>query len=345
MNTPWHCILELARHAPSPHNAQPWRVRVLDESRAEVYVERARTLPEEELTGSSLVLTMGLFIESMRLVAAQRGHRLDDELAVANDSLEATALDARDEEYLLFARLSLRPSSSPTPDASELLLARRTSRLPFDTDPVGLKETRALTKIASTWGYRYTQSSEPKRIERLFEANERALRRRFSQPGCRDEVTRWVRFSDRDARTRGDGLDARCLGRQPFALFAEHRLPKLRSNNEKPPRTATMGCLSGAFGPCKESYRAGQFLMHFWLECTRLGLAIQPLASLVNDAEAAKRGALDWRVPGIWLAFRIGRSPEPAKSYRRPVEELLLDEDEVRAASPPISPATSDRRS
>jgi len=345
MDTPWQSILELARHAPSPHNAQPWRVRVLDESRAEVYVDRARTLPEEELTGSSLVLTMGLFVESMRLVAAQRGHRLDDELAAANDSFEAKALDARDEEQVLFARLSLRPSSSSAPDASELFLARRTSRLPFDADPVGLKEARALTEIASSWGYRYTQSSDPKRIERLFEANERALRRRFRQPGCQGEVTRWIRFSDRDARTRGDGLDARCLGRQPFALFAEHRLPIFRSNHEGPPRTATMGCLSGPFGPCKESYRAGQFLMQFWLECTRLGLAIQPLASLVNDAEAAKRGALDWRVPGIWFAFRIGRSPEPAKSYRRSVEELLLDEDEIRAASPRISPATSDRRS
>src|SRR5215510_5208328 len=113
MSTPWHSILELARHAPSPHNAQPWRVRVLDEGRAEVYVEGPRTLPEEELTGSSLVLTMGLFVESMRLVAAQQGYRLDDELAAADDSWAANALDARGEEHLLFVSLRLQPSSMP----------------------------------------------------------------------------------------------------------------------------------------------------------------------------------------------------------------------------------------
>jgi len=345
MDTPWHSILELARHAPSPHNAQPWRVRVLDEARAEVFVEGARTLPEEELTGPSLVLTLGLFVESMRLVAAQQGYRLDDELAAANDSYEAKSLDARDEEHLLFARLSLHPSALPAPYASELFLARRTSRLPFAVDAIGLEEARTLTEIASSWGYRYTQSSDPKRIERRLEASELALLRRFGQPGCREEVRRWIRFSERAARTRGDGLDARCLGRQPFALFAEYRWNRAWGRKQEAPHTATMGCLAGPFGACKEWYRAGQFLMHFWLECTRLGLFIQPLAPLVNDAEAAKRGELDWRVPGIWLEFRIGRSSEPAKSYRRTVEELLLQREEIRAAVPRILPATSGRRS
>jgi len=217
--------------------------------------------------------------------------------------------------------------------------------LSYDAEPVGLEAARALTEMALARGFRYTQSSDPKRIERLLNAHEIALRRRFRQPGCEDEVTRWLRFSNRDARTRGDGLDARCLGKQPFALFAQYRLPKLRSRREEPPATATMGCLAGPFGSCKEWSRAGQFLMRFLLECTRLGLVIQPLASLVNDADAAKRSWHDWRVPGIWLEFRIGSSCEPAKSYRRAVDALLLEEDEIRSASPPTSRATLDRRS
>jgi nitroreductase len=348
MDTPWHSILEQARHAPSPHNAQPWRVHVLDEARAEVYVEGARTLPEEELTGSLLVLTMGSFVEAMRLAAAQQGYDLDDELAAANDSWAAKELDQRGDDFVLFARSSLRPSSKPAPYASELFLARRTSRLPFDADPVGLLEARALNELASTWGYRYTQSSDPKRIARRLEANQLALERRFSQPACRAEVTRWMRFSDRDARRRGDGLDARCMNRQPFAFFADHHWRgtiRPWGHNEGAPRTATMGCLAGPFGACKEWHRAGRFFMHFWLECTRLGLVMQPLAPLVYDAEAAKRGALDWRVPGIWMEFRIGRSSEPAKSYRRAVDDLLLEADEIRCAEPPTSPATADRRS
>src|SRR5262252_9064430 len=161
MSTPWHSLLEIARYAPSPYYAQPWRLRIVDDAAAEVYVERARTLPEEELTGSYLALTMGLFVESLRIAAAHRGMRLDEELTAANSSFSAEELDKSSDEHILFARLTLRTGARPSGFPDELFLARRTSRLAFEDAQVKLEDARALAQIASYWGYRYTQSSNP----------------------------------------------------------------------------------------------------------------------------------------------------------------------------------------
>ena len=68
----WHSLLESAIHSPSPHNVQPWRVRILNEYEADLFIDSDRTLPKEDPTGSFIILTMGLFIEALRLLAAHR---------------------------------------------------------------------------------------------------------------------------------------------------------------------------------------------------------------------------------------------------------------------------------
>jgi hypothetical protein len=55
---PWARLLDIGVLVPSPHNVQPWRLRRLDAARAELHIERRRTLPNEDVTGSFIILTM-----------------------------------------------------------------------------------------------------------------------------------------------------------------------------------------------------------------------------------------------------------------------------------------------
>jgi nitroreductase len=59
---PWREILEVARRAPSPHNVQPWRVKLVSREDAELFIDGQRTLPKEDLTGSFLLSAMGMFL-------------------------------------------------------------------------------------------------------------------------------------------------------------------------------------------------------------------------------------------------------------------------------------------
>ena len=65
----WRTILEVAQRAPSPHNVQPWKVLITSEQTCEVYVDEARTLPKEDVTGSFITSGMVMYLEVMRYAA------------------------------------------------------------------------------------------------------------------------------------------------------------------------------------------------------------------------------------------------------------------------------------
>src|SRR5580704_15648492 len=79
----WWTLLETAIQTPFPHNVQPWRIRLVSEREAELYIDRKRTLPKEDTTGSFILSAMGMFIEAIALLAAPRGFNLEYELSHA----------------------------------------------------------------------------------------------------------------------------------------------------------------------------------------------------------------------------------------------------------------------
>lgn len=87
----------------------------------------------------------------------------------------------------------------------------------------------------------------------------------------------------------------------------------------------TLGLLAGDFWPAASALTTGRFLMRFWLETAKQNLYIHPYGNLVTNKKAAQWMFQQTKIPGIWLVFKIGYSAEPPKSYRRSVEEILVD--------------------
>src|ERR1041384_4096010 len=100
----WRTLLATAVHAPSPHNVQPWRIHVRSDTEADLLIEKRRTLPKEDVTGSFIILTMGLFIEALSLLAANRAHRLHYELYQAPSEYTPEAIERAATPLLPFAR-------------------------------------------------------------------------------------------------------------------------------------------------------------------------------------------------------------------------------------------------
>jgi Nitroreductase family len=72
----WRELLDDARWAPSPHNTQPWRLRVIAEREAELLYDPARLLPNTDADGRFMTATFGIFVEAIVVAAAARGHDL-----------------------------------------------------------------------------------------------------------------------------------------------------------------------------------------------------------------------------------------------------------------------------
>jgi hypothetical protein len=332
----WWTLLETAIQTPSPHNVQPWRIRLFSEREAELYIEGQRTLPKEDTTGSFILSAMGMFVEAIALLAAPRGFNLEYELLLAPEWFTQTAFRERKIDLLPFARLHLSPCSPRAnlyPDT--LFLQRRTSRFSLLPNPIGDTAVAALTNLASQWGHRYEQITDSIQVENILAQNTKALFEDLNTPAYHDEIVSWFRFTDRAAKRHRDGLDWRCMNTSRTAFWLAARIPKLLlfplinswlkwHYRRQIGLVPTIGILAGDFFRASSAFETGRFLIRFWLETARLGLFIHPYGNLVTNPSAAHWLAETTTIKDIWLIFKIGYSEVPPKSYRRPLADALV---------------------
>src|SRR5438105_13099218 len=68
-------VLELAwRRSPSVHNSQPWKLRALDDSRAEVTADLSRQLSDIDPDGRQLHLSVGALLTTALWAGRALGH-------------------------------------------------------------------------------------------------------------------------------------------------------------------------------------------------------------------------------------------------------------------------------
>jgi hypothetical protein len=335
----WKKLLETARHAPSPHNVQPWRLRILSEETAELLIQNNRTLPKEDTTGSFIILSMGLFIEALTILAANNSLKLDFQLCQPASRFTPDEIAKTEGELLPFAKLRLSDIAGEPADSkldSSLFHKRRTSRIPFTSQPVPGEAFEALSKLAREWGQTYQQVNDPEVIEKILARNIEAVFQDLNVPAYHDEIVEWFRFTDRSSRQTRDGLDYRCMNSSRLSFWLAARFPRLlqlpvtSALLKKIYRTQlgavpTIGMLAGPFWDPQSALETGRFLMRFWLELARHDLYIHPYGNLVTNKPAAEMTTQLTGVFQIWLIFRIGFSKEPPQSYRRTVEEVLVD--------------------
>src|SRR5215467_7039667 len=166
----WATLLETAIHSPSPHNVQPWRVRIKNDGEAELLIDSGRTLPKEDPTGIFIILTMGMFIEALSLLAANHQHQLEYELLHEPEWYAGAILETQRQVFLPFARLRLDPKDNLETNAYErpLFKKRRTSRLAFSPEPVPNEIVAKLQELAAGCGQRYEQTTDRELIERIL---------------------------------------------------------------------------------------------------------------------------------------------------------------------------------
>lgn len=333
----WKTLLETARYAPSPHNVQPWRLRILSDDTADLLIEIRRTLPKEDPTGSFIILSMGLFIEALSMVAENSSFKLTFQLHQSLSDFTPEHLAKAEGELVPFARLRLeQKSGGESVYDNSLFLTRRTSRISYLPELLPDEAVEVLSELARAWGQAYRQVTAPETIEKILKRNIEAVFEDLNAPQYHDEIVEWFRFTDRSARATRDGLDYRCMNSSRISFWLAARVPQLlqfpltRQVLQKVYRrqlghVPTIGMLAGPFWAPESALEAGRFLMRFWLELAKHNLYIHPFGNLVTNKAAAEFCQQLLTVPQIWLIFRIGFSTAPPRNYRRTVEEVLID--------------------
>jgi nitroreductase len=325
MNSPWEPIIQTALRTPSPHNTQPWKVRIRDDRRATLFMDRARMLPDEDTTGHFLRCAMGMFLESLRIISANAGFALRFTL------IEEQARGP----FVRFAELELEEGSEPSQYPDSLFQARKTSRLPSNERRIDPEVATVLKSVAAQFGQQYNQCDDPALIEAIIQENIRAVFHDLNVAAYHREIVGWLRYSDEEAQAKADGLDYRCMRVPSMQFRLIRRAPQVMSwpltrgfirwmYRQQLGRVSHIGVISGPFFNDGASVRAGAFLMQFWLELSRHKLVIHPFGNLVTNSQAHACLRQLTSIEDVWLVFRIGYTDEPPQSFRRPLTEVLI---------------------
>lgn len=333
----WRELAEYAQRAPSPHNTQPTRLRIIDDQHAEVHFATDRGLPVGDPEGRFTHLTFGIFVEALRIAAHARGYEL--EVAYTGRPLRHDPEPGRQK----VADLRLLPREKPIEDLDPgLVLRRRTNRLPYDERPLPDEVITALRDEALKFGHTFNVSTQPEAVRWVKELNRDALYHDLEHARYRQELDSWLRYSEADARRRGDGLSARALGLPGWLmkgfmrshwLFSAPGIKQLTQQVYMRTMTgiSTVGWLQGDFVDAEDWARAGHLMMRLWLILTNHGVDWQPYGSIITNDQL--RGAMvdkfgmregDEGRDMVWLLMRLGYSEnEPARSDRLALSEVL----------------------
>ena len=332
MSDTWSHLLETAILAPSPHNVQPWAIRIEDRSTATLFIDLQRSLPKEDVTGAFLISAMGLFLETLAIVAAHESKKLS--YAVSDDLPEIAKRIRVADELLPFAKLRLDDEANANSEFEvELVVRRATARMAYETTPVSERSLQRLADVAAAQGAIFGSTATRAAIRAIADANITALFDDLNDANYHDEIAPWFRCGGRQEQEHRDGLSSRCMSMSSLELAIAKNAPGLlrvpglsaaaASHYRRALATPCIGWLSGDFWEPQAALNSGHMLMRFWLSVTAEGLSLHPLGNLVTNRAAAQKMESVTGTANVWLVFKLGYARDVPRSLRRPVAEFL----------------------
>lgn len=307
-------LVRAAVQAPSGDNAQPWKFRV-DGENLEVHLDHDADSSFFNVRQTASVIACGAAVENVVLAAGALG--LDARPALLPDPARVG----------LMASVRLEPGSSPADPLSRYLWTRNTNRRPFSTRalPDWTKDDlRARIKDPSVNLHLLEGRGRIRKLARIIYLADRI---RTEHQGLHEHFTSMVRFDQKEALSRRDGLPLPNLEAGAAGdIFLRLTKPwwAMRAANtlgmgRMVAMHSAMGILnSGAAGLLtvegmdpRDFLVGGRALQRVWLAMEHHGLQMQPMTAVTlfwlrwlwdgPESFSARHQAL---LEKVWAGFR-----------------------------------------
>lgn len=317
-------VLYHASLAPSGHNAQPWMVRVPEPNRLVVSTVRTRWLPEVDPHNRELLLSFGCFLENLIVAARHRGFDLD---------YQVTAATPTDRDLLDVSLRRAPPRAFPL----ETLRQRRTVRSHHLRTALTSADVHALTgpfgdhaayfpfgSVNATW-----------LAEQTIEANRVQAARNPAQR----ELSRWIRWSDDDARTQRNGLTPESMELtgisgwyvRHFMNAADVMKPKFREQGVDAVRAQVREyggwlVITSPDASTATLVETGRQMERMWLGCRARMIVLHPMTQMLEEAPFRDQVGAQLGVSGrVQFLLRVSYTaayPDPV-SMRMPLSRFV----------------------
>jgi nitroreductase len=307
--------------APSAHNTQPWRFRIVGSS-LEILTDPSRHLHIIDAERRQLVQSCGCALFNARVAVRAMGFQ-DDVTIVLSD---------RDQPELV-AILELGDRIISTESDLELMRAlplRRTNRRPFLPRPIASEHADALIAAAEregAWMFRL----DPDQKHELGHIVDHADQHQFENPAFREELSQWLRpFGSR----KRDGIpfvEKEYGSALPFTVLRALRSPGLgaelgKAEEDLVNHSPMVAVLGTASDEPSEWLLCGQALQAVLLHATSLGLSAAFINQVLEVPELRGQVATLLGRPGYpHMVIRLGFPEQPIHhaAPRRPLDDVL----------------------
>jgi hypothetical protein len=332
---PWVDVAQLARLAPTPHNTQPFRIRPLNASVAQLVILRERMLPLEDPDNLYVMSSFGIFAETLE--CAGRHFGLD--IRVTPDADVVPGAIEPGSGPVVLGRAEVRGRCVPQ-EQRTMLEARRTSRLPYENRLVATRTLDEFARIAVEHGHTFDSYAQPELVRDVLRRNVTALLENNLKTEELAELRRWIRTAD--TPTVGDGLWAGPMNQPPWEMRLALKAPRLfllpgiaalarRKYLRTQSGTRHVAILRGRFQSWPELVDAGRLLMRLWLAMTRHGVYMLPFGSMITNAPCNRYLRERFAAEDIWFILRFGYSRVPPKAPR--LSSVLLGDEDCGAGA------------
>ncbi|PWI13214.1 nitroreductase [Streptomyces sp. Act143] len=311
-----------ATAAPSMHNAQPWRFRLVTGERLLLLrADLSRAMRRTDPDNRALHIGCGAALFNLRVAAAHAG--LSAQVRLLPDPDDPTAL----------AAVRLTDATGTDRQADDLarlhpaIRQRHTSRYPFDEKDLPGDVRDALRTAAAQEGAELLFPGSW-HIEAVLDLVRDAESRDALDPSSREDLQRWTRLGP-EADIATDGVPEYAFGprrrdgRAPQRDFAGRR-PVADRGSVSFESSPHLALLSTPADTTADWLRAGQALERVLLEATSAGLAASltshPLES--GDLRTLARDPVAGHGP-VQMVLRLGYGPLGPATPRRPVRDVL----------------------
>ncbi len=313
--------------AASSHNTQPWRFEI-GRNLIRIMPDFTRRCPVVDPDDHHLYASLGCAAENIVHAAASKGCR--------------ASVHVRQSENACVVDVILHPATPPPSALADAIPLRQCTRAAYDGRPPPLDELLLLERAATGDGVAPVLITDKSRLDTVAELVAQGNAIQLGDPSWRKELIAWIRFNQREAHRRRDGLWSRTSGNPEMpralgrALLGIALTPRSQNRKDVPWTKNSAGVLvivSEADDP-PHWIEAGRCYERFALQATALGLRNafinQPVEVVSLRQQFAAWLGVGSRRPD--LVVRFGYGPEMPRSLRRPVSEVLFA---TRASDPP----------
>jgi hypothetical protein len=319
-------MLEYAVRAPSGHNTQPWKFRLLD-SAIEIYPNMEVSLHVVDPDNRELYISLGAAAENLCIASGKFGYK-----PVAN------ILKYGEGKYKI--HIDLKKESVNIDPLLSQIEKRQTNRSVYEGKEISDDTTKIISKITPEKNTKfYLFKKNEAGFDSLKVAAFKGNEAQMNDDDFKKELKNWIRFNGSQSEESGDGLSSKVMGSPSvpkwlgkFIIgFFLNPSSQNKSDMEKINSSSHLVLFTTENNTPDEWISLGRTLERFLLKTTELGIANAYINMPCEVPELAGKIRKNVQVNNEYPAIlvRIGYAHSAPYSMRRPLEKVIMKSGET----------------